>query len=295
MRQQLQSLLSRLQDSTEEVAARTSGLSRLPESQEQRALLLGCFDTYLQNYTAQATQSMRAQLKEMFAGRGSAHSTTVRGKHSALPEVVEISALTAAMRRQLRATRHDFGLCTVILGGVRRIGDQFARSMEHARATEPSALRVRLGVGEAGSISDVEALAGVGAKLTRAQVHNFAVVAKVDAFSSNLREILSGLNDAEGSSVKWAHSTEQDLVRSRCLFSHELTCSFDLSNAVDGPICNAQTATAAKELGPCLDALDNVSHRILLPFFLAALKEMEAVMMGMHDENFGGSTASQSV
>jgi len=56
-------------------------------------------------------------------------------------------------------------------GAVRRIGEQFARGLDMARATEPSALRIRLtGSDGSTSLASVESLAGVGAKLTRAQV-----------------------------------------------------------------------------------------------------------------------------
>jgi hypothetical protein len=41
-----------------------------------------------------------------------------------------------------------------------------------------------------------------------------------------------------------------------------------------------QAATAAEELAATFEALDAVAHNVLLPFFIAALKEVEEVLMG---------------
>ena len=101
VRKQLQSVLERLRQSTGEPSARTPGLTPLPQTADDRSRLLGCFDVHLQAYTAQSTQVLRNQLKEMF----SRSKTTARGsKHAPLPEIVQISSLTSDMRRELRVS-----------------------------------------------------------------------------------------------------------------------------------------------------------------------------------------------
>ena len=61
---------------------------------------------------------------------------------------------------------------------------------------------------------NLENLAGVGAKLTRAQVHNFDVVRKTAAFSDNLHEIIGSLNPTPSTE---SDSGDVDLVRSDVL------------------------------------------------------------------------------
>ena len=115
--------------------------------------------------------------------------------------------------------------------------------------------------GNAGGKSRVlEEMAGVGSRLTRAQMHNFDVVSKAAAFRANLREIIEGLTGDSSNSTGGGGGSSSSSSNG----NSNSSANTGSPTTHDGRPRNNLVATATSELGPAFAALESVGHHVCL-------------------------------